>query len=300
MSTAEPLSAAADALRSRVDARLEEIARFEGVPASLREAMQYLLLAPAKRIRPTLTILACEACGGSADAALDPACAVEMVHTCSLILDDLPSMDDAELRRGRSSTHRVFGSDLATLAAFSLLNAAFARLTELPGVSADRRVKLVQRLSRAIGHHGVVAGQVEDLHLPHTGSAGADDLMRLAERKTGALFAVSAEFGAEIAGASLTRLDAIRSYADHLGLAFQILDDLLDHSASAAAIGKDVGQDEGRANFVSVWGDAQTRTAVQSYADRAVDALVAFGSEADGLRELAALLRTRATASPSP
>lgn len=299
MSTAEPQPSAADAVRSRVEARLEEIARFEGVPTSLREAMEYLLLAPAKRIRPTLTMLACEACGGSARDALDPACVIEMVHTCSLILDDLPSMDDAELRRGRPATHLVYGNDLATLAAFSLLNSAFARLTELPNVPAERQVRLVQRLSRAIGHHGVVAGQVEDLHLPHTPGTGADDLKRLAEQKTGALFVVSAEFGAEVAGASPAQIDAIRSYADHLGLAFQILDDLLDHCASPAELGKDVGQDEGRANFVSVWGDAQTRQATESYADRAVQALAHFGSEADGLRDLALHLRARAAASPS-
>jgi geranylgeranyl diphosphate synthase type II len=210
--------------------------------------------------------------GGREMAALEFACAVEMVHTASLILDDLPCMDDAEMRRGEPALHRRFGEDVAVLSAVALLNQAYAVIAADEGLDAETRLCLSGLVSSAVGFGGLVAGQIRDLRDPPS-HRDERALTTLNHQKTGMLFVAALEGGAVIAGAdSAGRLSA-RLFADRLGFAFQLCDDLLDSTASQAALGKDVLQDEGRITFVSLWGEARTRAAIKLAVDEAVTAI---------------------------
>ena len=281
-------------IRAEIDRRLATIVPGEDVPPEkLHRAMRHSLLAPGKRIRPVITILTAEALGASCDAALDPACAVEMVHTASLILDDLPFMDDAALRRGQPANHVVFGQDIATLAAVSLLNRAYGVLATAPGLNNARRLELVDALARMIGDDGIVSGQVHDLQLTGQAGAGLGELERMAGQKTGALFVAGAAIGAGVAGVSGERLDAVQAFAWDLGLCFQVLDDLADCHGSHASTGKDVGKDGVKATFVSLMGSEKAREVSQQFARAAVRELEPIGPAADTLAQLAQLLVDR-------
>ena len=244
-------------LRARVDARLATLLDAGATaPTPLREAVRHALLSPGKRLRPVLALLAAEQFGDGrrgAAAALDAGCAIEMVHAASLVLDDLPCMDDAELRRGRPTTHRRFGEDMAVLAAISLLNQAYATVAAVPGLPADARLELVSGLTRAVGFEGLVAGQARDLR-ERDAYAEATPLHELNRQKTGVLFVAAVESGAQAAGATGARLEAARAFARDLGEAFQILDDLLDVTATSESAGKDVGQDGDKPTVVSLIG----------------------------------------------
>jgi len=279
-------------IRTRVDSRLDELVPRESEkPELLHQAIRYSLTAPGKRVRPALTILAATVFRGSIDLALDPACAVELVHTASLILDDLPSMDDATLRRGRKANHLVFGEDLSILAAFALLNRAFSVVSESAHLSLRTRSDLAAILSRAIGSEGVVAGQTVDLRSTAQ-TIDFETLEYIHSRKTGALFIASAEMGAAVAGLSGKKLEPIHAYAKNLGLAFQILDDLLDLEGTAEQTGKTVQQDVKKTTFVSFSGASGARSLASELVTVAVDALRPYGRRADPLRELArSLLR---------
>lgn len=274
-------------VRALIERRLGELVPGADLaPERLNSAVRYSLLAPGKRIRPVVTMLTARHLGGDADLALDPACAIEMVHTASLILDDMPAMDDATLRRGRRANHLVYGEDIALLAAMALLNGAYGVVGSAPGLSAELRVELVNMLSAAIGHDGIIGGQESDLR---TDWRGQDEhgLREMHLQKTGALFIAAAEAGARLAGLSDTRVDAVRRFARHLGLAFQTLDDLLDASAGEREAGKDVGQDTGKPTFVAYMGqDGARRMAEQLLADAAAE-LAPLGSAAEPLAELA-------------
>ena len=229
MDAAVPLELRLARLRVLVDARLSELVPDAGAP--LTDAARHALLAPGKRVRPLLTLLAAEALGGDEAAALDPACAVEMVHAASLILDDLPCMDDAAERRGRPATHRVYGEAVAVLAAVTLLNAAYGVLAAAPGVGAGARLGMTEALSRAVGLDGLVAGQDEDLR-----RGAALPLARLTDihqRKTGVLFSAAVRLGALSAGADRATVEALGEFGAELGLAFQALDDLKDEDEEA-------------------------------------------------------------------
>ena len=217
----------------------------------LRKAIRYSLLSGGKRLRPLAVVLTASALGGRAADALDPACAVEMVHTASLMLDDLPSMDDAARRRGKLANHIKHGEDIAILGAVSLLSEAFGVLASARNIPPQVRLRLVDALSRAIGADGLSAGQERDLR---EASAMEDDqaLEQLHRQKTGALFLASLEMGARIAGLDSQRLEPFRAFGVQLGLAFQMLDDLLDRIGSAEATGKDSGQDLRRPSFASI------------------------------------------------
>lgn len=285
------------ALRPRIERRLAELVPGPDVrPIALHRAIRHSLLAPGKRIRPTITILCAEALGGAADLALDPACAVEMVHTASLILDDLPAMDDAATRRGRPACHREFGEDIATLASVALLNRSFGVLAEAPGLDAERRAALVALQSRVIGGNGIVAGQLRDLHHGPVRKRDAGNLERIAREKTGALFVGGAEAGAIVAGASGAQLEAVREYAVQLGLCFQVLDDLVDHHGCRIRAGKDVGQDADKVTFVALLGVDGSHDRAESYLARAVAALEALGPAAAPLERLGRQLLVRAEA----
>ena len=213
--------------------------------------MRYCLLAPAKRARALLTLLTASHCVGDIGHALDAACAVEMVHASSLLLDDLPAMDNATLRRGKPTCHRVYGEATAMLAAIALMNRSYGVVAIDEHLQPESRGLITAALARSIGTDGLTGGQEGDLHgADLDGAAGVDWIHA---RKTGALFAAAAEIGAIAAGATADA-DRYAQFGMQLGLAFQAYDDLLDARAAAAAVGKDTGRDEGKATIVGLLG----------------------------------------------
>jgi geranylgeranyl diphosphate synthase, type II len=266
-----------DRVRAAIDTRLDGLVpAATAAPRALNEAVRYALLAPGKRLRPILTILSAQHFGARESAVLDVACAIEMVHTASLVLDDLPSMDDAEVRRGRATVHRAFGEDTAILAAVALLNQAFAVVARTPRLAPALRVELVARLADAVGFDGLVAGQMRDLR-DRGRSADPGKLQEINHQKTGALFVTAVEAGARAGGASGTALEAARTFATHLGLAFQIGDDLIDTASTVQEAGKDVGKDAGRATVVSELGSTEARTRMHAHVATAVTSLSRVG-----------------------
>ena len=255
------------------------------------EAMRYTLLAPSKRVRAILAMFAADVCSaGGAARARSAACAIEAIHAASLMLDDLPSMDNAPLRRGRPAAHVAFGEAVTILAAFGLLNAAFASLarsyepplaSRLAGVAGD-----------AIGLEGLVAGQAEDV-LATDASINFDTLERIHRRKTGALFGAAAVAGGMTAGGNEYELAALSAYAKNLGLAFQIVDDLLDVTGDPAETGKATRTDARKTTFVSFSGVAGARQLAGELCDTAIAALGPFGSRATALAELARFVAAR-------
>lgn len=248
---------AAQGRRETVDGRLDTLVPATSGPAArLTDAARYALLAPGKRLRPLLAMAAAEHWGGDPADALDGGCAVEMVHAASLILDDLPSMDDASLRRGRATVHRVYGEDLAVLAAVALLARAFGVMSACPAIAPAARLRLSAELAEAVGFEGLTGGQTRDLH--QRDGAGVDDLALLNRQKTGVLFEVSAMVGALAAGAD-GQIERARRFGETLGAAFQIRDDLLDIEADTALTGKDAGQDRDKPTVVSLLGASGAR-----------------------------------------
>ena len=274
-------AAVIEQLRAAVDRRLAELSPERTArPARLAEAARYAVLSPGKRFRPMLTLLAAREFGGEPTVALDAGCAFEMVHAASLILDDLPSMDDAALRRGRATTHKAFDEATAILAAVGLLNQAFGIIAAQDALPASVRGELSRRLSEAVGFEGLVSGQAMDLHdrdLDRT----SEDIDLLNHRKTGVLMVAAAEAGALTAGAPSTSVTAIGQFARHIGLAFQIHDDLID-AAVIAETGKDLGKDAGMATLVTVLGVEGARAAVEGHLEEASAALARAGAD-DGL-----------------
>lgn len=281
-------------LRREIDAALEQAIDFPAdVPARLTEAVRYSLLGSGKRLRPILVLLAAESCGCSREQALPAACSVEMVHAYSLVHDDLPAMDDDDLRRGRPTCHKVFGEALAILAGDALLTRAFGLLaTEVrpPDVAAA----CCAALAEAAGAAGMVGGQVDDLEqerLPHD-SDTRQQLSRLNSihrRKTAAMLRVSLKVGGLVAGANPEQLQALHDFGRPLGLAFQIVDDLLDVGGEEAVTGKRVGKDHGRGKltFPGLLGVDASRARAAELVETAQQALQPLGSRAAGLESLA-------------
>ena len=242
-----------DLYRSEVEAYLQGLFVGERPYGRLQEAMRYSLLAGGKRVRPVLSLAVCEALGRERALALPLGCALELVHTYSLIHDDLPCMDDDDLRRGRPTCHVVYGETMAVLAGDALQPEAFRLIACAPGLSAQQRVDAVRALSTACGGDGMVAGQVLDMDgLAHT----VEELRRLCRLKTGALLHAAAELGCIAAGATETQRRQAGVYAEHIGLAFQVRDDMLDVIADQGEFGKPVGSDkeEGKRTFVDFRG----------------------------------------------
>ena len=228
--------------RERVEAALDGSLAPER-PESLREAMRYSLLAGGKRLRPILCLAACELAGGDAELAMPTAVALEMIHTMSLIHDDLPAMDDDDLRRGRPTNHKVYGEAVAILAGDALLTRAFEMVSlRSPGVPPDRLLKVVGELSLVAGAPGLVGGQVVDLESEGK-DVDLDTLEYIHLHKTGALLSACVITGATIGGADAALISALRVYARGIGLAFQIIDDILDITASSEVLGKTAGKD---------------------------------------------------------
>jgi geranylgeranyl diphosphate synthase type II len=240
-----------DAIRHSVEARLRELSPSAADGGErIEHAIRYSLLDGGKRLRPLLTILTASAFDADPELALDPACAIEMVHTASLVLDDLPCMDDAVQRRGKPAPHIAHGEDIAVLSAVSLISEAFGVIGRAPGILPDVRTSIVGCLADSIGVKGLSAGQERDLHeTPARTSRAA--LEKRHHQKTGALFVACLEAGARIAGVDEATLRAMAVFGERVGIGFQILDDLLD-LAESASTGKDAHLDEGKATFATV------------------------------------------------
>lgn len=270
-----------DALRAQVEVWKQD------VPAALVEAMAYSLLAGGKRVRPILVLAAFEACRGGAERealALDFAVALECIHTYSLIHDDLPAMDDDDLRRGRPTCHVLYGEATAILAGDALLTEAFSRLGT--GEEAER-ARLVALLARAAGAAGMVGGQVLDLGMQ--GRPSLEEVAEVHRRKTGALLRVATEGGAVAAGAGEKEVDALRRYGEALGLAFQIADDILDVVGDTEEMGKRQGGDEarGKPTYPALVGLERARELAHEAKRAAIAAIEGMGEGAAPLRALA-------------
>ena len=284
--------------RAVVDKALEALVPpAKTYPAKVFEAMRYSLFAGGKRVRPILAIASAEALGANTTGLLPIAGTLELVHTYSLIHDDLPAMDDDDFRRGRQTCHKVYGEAMAILAGDGLLNLAFEVLSDtrrLRTVPAQRLVAIIREISQASGVFGMVGGQVVDME-----SEGRDvdfpTLEYIHTHKTGALIRASVRVGALYAKASEKRLKALTRYGEMVGLAFQIADDILDIVGKREEIGKDVGSDlkKGKKTFPSFYGIAESRQRANEVAGHAVAALKDFDRKADPLRELAKYIVTR-------
>lgn len=258
-----------DLLLAQVNRRLGEL-----VPAtlpgheSLGGAMRDSVMGPGKRLRPVVAVLVAAELGGPVAPAVDAGCAVEMVHAASLILDDLPCMDDAQMRRGRPALHRAHGEDVAVLASIGLLAEAYGILARLDGVDAAARGECVAVLARAVGSLGLVAGQFQDLRSPR-GARLMSEVSQTNGLKTGSLFLAAVEMGAIAARAPSRERESLRLFAAEIGLAFQLLDDLLDGAAGSHLTGKDVGKDHDKSTIVSMIGPAQVERRVDRHMDTA-------------------------------
>ncbi len=265
--------------------------------ADLFNAMRYSLLAGGKRIRPTLILEFCRACGGNVNAALPFACAIEMIHTYSLIHDDLPCMDNDDMRRGRPSNHKVFGEDIALLAGDALLTMAFEVMLQKEAVEAlgaQRAAQAAGILAAAAGAHGMVGGQVIDL-MSEGRAISLDTLKTMDECKTGALIVAAAKMGCVLGGANDEQLTAAENYGKAIGLAFQIVDDILDVTSDTQTLGKPVGSDIGndKCTYVSLMGLDNAEKTAAELTGAAVSALDCFGEQAGYLIQLAQELAAR-------
>ena len=275
-------------VRQQIDAALAESLRLgPDCPDNLLAAIAHSLLAPGKRLRPLLVLMAAEACGCHRGAAMPAACAVEMIHTYSLIHDDLPAMDDDDMRRGRPSCHAKFGEATAILAGDALLALAFEVLAR-DVQPAETAAQCCRVLAHAAGAAALVGGQADDLEAEFAGG-GIEQLEAIHRRKTGALFRASLQLGGLSAGASHEQLAALDTYGRNLGLAFQIVDDLLDFRGDESALGKRAGKDSGRGKltFPSLLGVDESARRAEQLIDEACASLSIFDDNASSLEALA-------------
>ncbi len=268
-----------------------------GLQDTVARAMAYACAGGGKRIRPVLTMEFCRLCGGDLEAALPFAAAIEMIHSYSLVHDDLPCMDNSPMRRGRPSTHGVYGETMALLAGDGLLNLAFETMLNPQNrgdIPAERVLGAAAALADAAGIEGMVGGQVIDLE--SEGKAiDLPVLEALQQGKTAALLIAACVMGARLAGANDAQEQAARCYGENVGLAFQIVDDILDVTATADKLGKPVGSDADneKTTYVSLLGLEQARRLAAERTRQAVEALAVFGAEGDALRRVAQSLLTR-------
>lgn len=281
--------------RRLVEAALQkELQKNPAVNETLAASMQYSLMAGGKRLRPVLLMAAAETVGGHGEDYLPMACAIEMIHTYSLIHDDLPAMDNDDYRRGKLTNHKVYGAGMATLAGDALLTMAFEVMLRQTGAPAATVLAVVKEMSVAAGPYGMVGGQAIDLESENQ----QIDMKRLRQMhmgKTGALFRAAIRSGALLAGASGEALTALTCYAEQFGLAFQITDDILDVTGDEATIGKPVGSDvrNHKSTYVTLTSLPEARRLAQEAVDEASAALAPFGGKAEFLRELVQYLVSR-------
>ncbi len=274
------------------------------LPNSLREAMEYSLMAGGKRIRPILCMTTAKLCGLDEEKILPFAAAIEMIHTYSLIHDDLPAMDDDDLRRGKPSSHKQFGEAMAILAGDALLTDAFVFMTSVSSccstgaIGAEQCLRALAYLGRAVGSHGMVGGQVLDMQYTGEKNVTLESLRTMHAMKTGALLQASCVCGALLAGAELAMVKTLETYGAALGTAFQIADDILDVTADTATLGKPAGSDaeQGKNTYPSLVGLEQSRALAEEQKNIALQSLVGVeGSEAEFLRGLASYVVVRSS-----
>ena len=266
---------------------LEELRQTKSLDENIMQAMEYSLMAGGKRLRPVLLMAAAEASGANGEKYLQVASAMEMIHTYSLIHDDLPAMDNDDYRRGKLTNHKVFGEAMAILAGDALLTLAFEVALRQKDVPYEILFKVLEEISKASGVAGMVGGQVIDLRSEGV-QINLATLKLMHMGKTGALFKAAIRSGALLAQAPADKLDALTRYAENFGLAFQITDDILDVEGDAKILGKATGSDakKNKSTYVSLTSLAEAKKLAQTTANDATDALKIFGSEADFLREL--------------
>ncbi len=262
------------------------------LPHNVHKAMRYSVFAGGKRVRPILMLAACEVVGGDTGRAMPAACAMEMIHTYSLIHDDLPAMDDDDFRRGSPTNHKVFGEAIAILAGDALLTEAFKLTSDLrlaEGCDPSALLAVIHEIATSAGSSGMVGGQVIDMESEGRQDIDLPTVKYIHTHKTGALIKASVVSGALLGGSSGDKLAAVTRYGEAVGLAFQIADDILDIEGTTEEIGKDAGSDQarGKATFPAVLGVAAAREAARGMMDEALRSLEIFGAEADPLREIA-------------
>jgi len=263
-------------------------------PPTIHKAMRYSLDAGGKRIRPALVFASAEACGGSREPALPMACAVECIHTYSLIHDDLPAMDDDDFRRGKPTSHKVFGEGIAILAGDALLTQAFEILAQAKATARYNHGMLVLELARAAGSRQLIAGQVADLEGEGEKISRAQ-LQYIHECKTSALLTCSCRLGAMSANATPAELKALSEFGHHVGLAFQVVDDILDVTQTTEMLGKTAGKDvaEHKATYPAIMGLEKAREIARQLTDKAFQALKPFGKRAAALEAITTYLLQR-------
>lgn len=274
---------------AKVDSAMDQfLPKAKERPATIHEAMRYAVFAGGKRLRPVLCLAAAEACGGKISKALAPACAVELMHTYSLVHDDLPAMDDDDLRRGRPTCHKVYGEGMAVLCGDALLTEAFIALTQTPATKRYGAREYVAELANCGGSKQLIGGQVMDLE-GESKKLGKRELVRIHEAKTAALLTTSLRLGAMTANASPTQLAALTRFGYHLGLAFQVIDDILDVTQSTEVLGKTAGKDQAveKTTYPSVIGLNASRKEAAKLTKAAMEALKPLGKKASRLQEIA-------------
>ncbi|MDR1619228.1 MAG: polyprenyl synthetase family protein [Clostridiales bacterium] len=272
-----------------IDEQLTAYMHAPGLPELLQKSMSYSLLATGKRLRPCMTLASCKLLGGDIMQALPFACAIEMIHTYSLIHDDLPAMDDDDFRRGNPSNHKVFGEGQAILAGDGLLSYAFAVMLEYIDQYVDRRfINAANAIARGAGVFGMVAGQCMDMEQEGKGRPDKATLLKIHEGKTASMLLASAEAGAYCAGAGNAALQAIRKFGRAYGLLFQITDDILDIEGESRTAGKTLGKDvkAQKVTFPAVYGLEKSKAIAAATARQAKDALSIFGDQAWYLKEM--------------
>ncbi len=284
-----------EARRLMVEEALEvALPKQDGPESRVVEAMRYSLFAGGKRLRPILCLAASEAVGGEVQAAMPAGCALEMIHTYSLIHDDLPAMDDDDLRRGKPTNHKVYGEAIAILAGDGLLTEAFVLLSDSNSLLPERAVQVIGVIAEAASYRGMVGGQVVDM-LSQNKGADLETVQQMHSRKTAALIAAAAESGALAGKGSEVQVAALARYGRAIGLAFQIADDILDIEGDAELLGKTTGADEarGKVTYPAAVGLERSRQVANEMVNDALAALEGFDDRANPLRSLANYIITR-------
>ena len=265
-------------------------------PETIYEAMRYSLLSGGKRLRPVLCLATCEMLGGIIDIAMPTACALEMIHTMSLIHDDLPAMDNDDYRRGNMTNHKIYGEDIAILAGDGLLAYAFEHIAmQTENVPPQRILQVIAKLGRAVGAAGLVGGQVVDLESEGKSDISLKTLNYIHKHKTGALLEISVLSGGILAGATQENLERLSTYAQNIGLAFQIIDDILDITATQERLGKSIGKDQQakKVTYPSLWGIKKSQELAEELVAEACSKLEIFGVKAQPLLALAYFIISR-------
>ena len=289
--------------RMLVERALVEFLPSDAVPPfRIHEAMRYALLGGGKRIRPILALAAAEACGAAVEPLLRSACAIELIHTYSLVHDDLPAMDDDDLRRGRKTTHVVYGEAMGILTGDALLTEAFSWLAEpIGGVPAERQLRAIRIVASASDSKGLIGGQVADLEAENIQNETTDrnlligTLAFIHANKTGRLLTASVELGGVLAGANESTLDDLRNYGRSIGLAFQIIDDLLDEESDSSTLGKTAGKDQaqGKLTWPALYGAEEARRKATELLDSAIASANRIGGGVNYLAPLARYICSR-------